>query len=341
MKCWGALLCFILSSLLRAQSDSLILSEIMFYPVSGNNEFIELYNCSPNSINLAGYRIKYYTSTPDTIIDAGNGTILNPGSYAVIMEGDYDFESGIYQDIIPASAIQLKITSNAFGSNGMANTTSRPLWLISPKGDTLDCYFYSADNSASVSDEKIVLFKDSSSFFWKNSIVANGTPGYRNSVLQNANDLSLKKFLLFPSTLYAGDELELYAVTRNNGLLPASVFMVNLYEDNNFDSVPAPSELLYSAEYQNLLPGDTVTSVTSISRVTKGLHNFIAEIIYKDDEYLQNNYSFASIEVPDPAEFNSVIISEIMYAPQNMEPEWVEIFNNSEEAVNLKEMEIG
>ncbi|HEY6906013.1 MAG TPA: lamin tail domain-containing protein, partial [Ignavibacteriaceae bacterium] len=76
-----------------AQTGStLVFNEIMFYPSSGNNELIEIYNASTTeSVDLNGYKIKYYSSSPDFIADAGEGTILNPGSYAVILEADYDF----------------------------------------------------------------------------------------------------------------------------------------------------------------------------------------------------------------------------------------------------------
>jgi hypothetical protein len=341
MKCWGALLCFILSSVLRAQSDSLILSEIMFYPVSGNNEFIELYNPGQSGIDLAGFRIKYYTSTPDTIIDAGNGTYLPPGGYAVIMEGDYDFTEGIYQNIIPPSALQLKITSNSFGSNGMANTTSRPIWLISPKGDTLDYYFYSADNTASVSDEKKVLFKDTSSVYWKNSLVKNGTPGFRNSVQQCVNDLTVLRFTALPALPYAGDDIEIYTVIQNNGVLASSEFIINIFQDINQDSIPATSELIHSSVYHNLSPGDSVTLTFSLYNVLSGSYCFIAEVFYPEDEFPLNNYAFIRIEVSEPAEYNSIIVNEIMYAPLNYEPEWVEIYNISSGMINLKKWKIG
>ena len=64
MKFWGKIFlftffAFTLPSL--SQTDStLILSEVMFFPVSGPNEFVELYNYSETeSIDLDAYRIKY------------------------------------------------------------------------------------------------------------------------------------------------------------------------------------------------------------------------------------------------------------------------------------------
>jgi hypothetical protein len=155
----------------------------MFDAPSGNNEFIEIYNRSEKvSINLSHFKIKYYTSKPDTIISAGYGTLLPPKAYAVVFEGDYDFASGIYKNLVPSSALKLKISDSSFGSNGMANTANRPLWLINATDDTLDYYTYSADNVSGYSDEKLNMSDDTSSVNWKNSINIYGTPGFKNSV---------------------------------------------------------------------------------------------------------------------------------------------------------------
>jgi hypothetical protein len=341
MKYWGALLCFILSSVLRAQTDSLIISEIMFYPVSGNNEFIEIYNPGSDTIDLSNCRIKYYTSTPDTIISAGYGTLLSPGCYAVVLEGDYDFTGGVYKDLIPSEALILKITSNAFGSNGMANTTSRPVWLLSPQGDTTDYYFYSADNIASVSDEKKIMIKDSSSLYWKNSLVLNGTPGFRNSVHQYLRDLAVTGLSVVPDQPLSGEDIELFISIYNRGLSDASDFIINLYNDANMDSLPAVSELFYTTIQNNLSPGDTMVISADIYNAEAGVYHFIAEALLSEDEFLQNNYFYRKVPVLQAAAFNSVVINEIMYAPRNNEPEWVELFNNTAETLNLKKWKIG
>jgi hypothetical protein len=121
----------------------------MFNPQSGNNEFIEIYNLSESeSFDLNGYKIIYSTSNADEIISAGFGTLLPPNSFGVIFEGDYDFVSGIYNNIIPPDALILKISDNSFGTSGMANTADRQLWLLRPNDDILETYTYSSNNSA-------------------------------------------------------------------------------------------------------------------------------------------------------------------------------------------------
>ncbi len=102
----------------------------MFDPVSGNNEFIELYNTSAtDTIDLSAFKIKYQTSNPDLIVSVNDSTLLLPQSFAVIFEGDYDFQNGIYKSLIPSTALVLKISDGAFGSTGMANTSDRSLFL--------------------------------------------------------------------------------------------------------------------------------------------------------------------------------------------------------------------
>ena len=153
---------FIFASVtLFAQNDSLItFSEIMFKPNASNSEFIELYNASPaEAIDLAGFKIKYYTSSPDNIIDAGNGTVLQPESYAVIFEGDYDFATGIYNGLIGPNALVLIIDNNAFGSSGMSNSSDRIVRLFNAADDSLDARTYTANNGSGVSDEKIIMNK--------------------------------------------------------------------------------------------------------------------------------------------------------------------------------------
>ena len=51
--------------------------------------------------------------------------LLAPKSFAVIFQGNYDFQNGIYNSLIPSSALILKIDNNAFGSDGMTNTSDK------------------------------------------------------------------------------------------------------------------------------------------------------------------------------------------------------------------------
>lgn len=339
MKNICLLLVFLLTVNLFSQADtSITFSEIMFYPVSGNNEFVELYNTSETQfVDLSNWKIKYYTSAADVIIDAGFGTVLPPQSFAIIFENDYDLINGIYAGLVPPNALVLKISDNSFGSSGMANTTSRPLWLMNSANDTIDFYFYSANNQQTFSDEKILLTKDSSHTNWANSVVSNGTPGFTNSVTPLNYDLQLSSLIFNPPQPILGEDVTVLIKVRNKGVLNAANFLIEVFNDVNFDSAGQVSEIIYSQSFINLSSGDSLVVSTTMTNLSIGSYQIIAKVTFGDDENPQNNQLIKSLTVYPPGNvFNDLVINEIMYAPLSGQPEWVELLNKSTNPVNLK-----
>jgi len=333
------LIFFLLTASMVPQSDStLILSEIMFYPQTGPNEFIELYNTSETeSINLNGYKIIYSSSNADIILDAGEGTILPPNSFAIILEGDYPFGSGIYDSIIPPEAIVVKISDNSFGTSGMSNTENRQIWLINVANDTLESYFYSANNTQTHSDEKKVMNKDSSQSNWANSFLANGTPGFTNSVTPVQFDLLMASITFQPSNPTEGDDVTIIAKVKNIGTNSADNYSIEIYNDANFDSTADPGEIIFTQQYTNLASGDSVTASTILNSLPAGNYQIISNVLFTPDEKPSNNQLIKSFIVYPPGNiFNDIVINEIMYAPSSGEPEWVEIYNRTSFPINLK-----
>jgi len=329
---------FLLSPLIIPQSDStLILSEIMFYPQTGPNEFIELYNYSETeSININGYKIKYSTSNPDVITDAGEGTILPPKSFAIILEGDYPFGTGIYDGLIPTEALVVKISDNSFGTSGMANTENRQTWLLSAADDTLEAYFYSTPNTQGNSDEKKIMIKDTSQTNWANSIVANGTPGYTNSVTPVQFDLQLASLTFQPSNPTEGDDVTITSKVKNLGTNAADIYTIEIYNDANFDSTADPGEIIFTQQYSNLASGDSITASTIMNSLPSGNYQIISKVVYALDEKPENNELIKSFNVFPPGNnYNDVVINEIMYSPSTGEPEWVELLNTTNQSINL------
>jgi len=322
-----------------AQSDStLILSEIMFYPQTGPNEFIELYNFSETeSIDINSFKIKYSTSNPDLIIDAGEGTIIAPKSFAIILEGDYLIGSGIYDGLIPSEALVVKISDNSFGTSGMSNTENREIWLLSAVDDTLESYFYSANNVQSRSDEKEVMIKDSSQSNWSNSLSANGTPGFANSVTPVQFDLQMASITFQPSNPVEGNNVTVFAKVKNIGTSSAGIYSIEIYNDANFDSTADPGEVIFTQQYTNLTTGDSITASTTMNSLPSGNYQIISKVLFALDEKPANNELINSFIVFPPGNnYNDVVINEIMYAPSSGEPEWVELYNRTTSPINLK-----
>ena len=328
-----------LTQLIFSQSDtSIIFSEIMFYPTSGNNEFVEIYNTSSTqSVNLSNWKIKYYTSSNDVIVDAGFGTVLPPQTFAIIFENDYDLLNGIYSGLVPSNTLVLKIADGSFGSSGMANTTSRPLWLLNAANDTIDYYFYSADNLQTYSDEKILMNRDSSQSNWANSLVSNGTPGFTNSVTPLNNDLIVSSLIFNPPQPILGEDVSVTTTIKNKGALSADNFAVEIYNDINFDSIGQANEFIFSQLYSNLVSGDSITASTILSSLAVGSYQIISKVNFNEDENPLNNQLIKSFSVYPPGNvYNDLVINEIMYAPSSGQPEWVELLNKSANPINLK-----
>ncbi len=322
-----------------AQTDTLIVfSEVMFSPTSGNNEFIELYNLSSTQpVDLNGYSIKYYTSSADLIVDAGFGTILPPHSFAIIFENDYDIAAGIYNGLVPVNALILKIADNSFGASGMANTTSRPLWLFNSVNDTIDFYFYSANNATAISDEKIILNRDTLQTNWANSLIVNGTPGFTNSVTPTNYDLQVSELTFSPQIPIAGNDVTVSAKVKNKGILTAVNYSIEIFNDTNKDSVAELSERIFYQEYSNLEADDSIITVTILNSLPADVYQIIAKVNFVEDQIPANNILIKNFTVfPQGNTYNDIVINEIMYAPSTGEPEWVEIFNRTSSSINLK-----
>lgn len=315
----------------------------MFNPISSNNEFIEIYNRSETqSFDLANYKIIYYTSNPDIIISAGFGTILPPKSFAVILEGDYDFTGGIYNSIIPASALKLKISDNSFGTSGMANTTNRPVWFVSAANDTLDRYTYSANNGTGYSDEKIIMNRDTLPSNWSNSQVQNGTPGFRNSVTPLNYDLRIKSLSISPQIPIQGQNVQISSTIHNNGYFTASSYLVEIFNDADFDSLGSSEEIIFSQTYFNLNPGDSIVVGAALSSISAGIYQIISRVTLNLDEDTTNNKKVLKFTAYPPGNnYNDLVINEIMYAPSSGEPEWVELYSRASQQINLKKWKCG
>ncbi len=334
----GVFVILLFNILMYAQSvDSVTFSEIMFKPDASNSEFIELYNYSENTnYDLSGYHFKYHTSNPDSLILVTSNHILSPHRFALVLEGDYDFQNGIYS--IPDSIVVLKTADNAFGSSGMSNSSDRTVRLFNSAFDTLSVYTYSANNPSGISDEKIIPGGSNRAENWANSLWQNGSPGSRNSRTPYDYDLSAVLLDITPGYLTVADSLFARLIFANSGLHPAQNFSVSFYYDLNNDSTGEESELFHSENFPSLPPYDSLRIAASSIPPDTGNYSVIAEILFNEDENLSDNFLIKNISVfPPKPQFGNIVINEIQYEPVTGEPEWVELQNETDSTIfNLK-----
>ena len=317
---------------LLAQTESpLTISEVMFYPEEKNGEFVEIFNTSATqTIDITGYKINYNNvSSNDNIVAVSGGLSLAPGQFAIILEGDYDFDAGIYMSMIPGDALLLKIGDNSFGtsSSGMAGTSDRVINLKDAAGNVVDSYTYSAGNSSGYSDEKIQMTKDNLPENWANSNSMNGTPGSKNSVTPLLDDLVIDNFSF--DSKYGIDNAPVLGILqiKNGGMNSAEEYSIKIYKDLNSDSVAQAEEILTDLISEPIEPGETKRFEFIVNDYSLGDNSFIVVLNFDADG------GFAGIITNEKR--GDIVINEIMYTPESPEPEWIELFNNSQKTIDL------
>ena len=330
--------CSILIVIFSSTSNSqVILSEIMFDPVGSEyyNEFIEIYNTSQtNTIDLAGWQISD-SADVDFIIAYNQGTLLKPLQYAIILDAGYFENSSQYENLIPPDALVLTIDDAAFGSQGLSNSHAEPIMLISSNGDTVAKYRYSLDNQPGYSDEKRNLLGDDSLGNWTNSKVLNGSPGFENSVLQSDYDIKIE-LTGFPANALPDQQITLLASITNIGIKDASHLELVFFEDSNLDSQFTDDEQISNpiSIFDTLHQNDKIQVRKIIDPLASGVHLFAAYASFSLDQETSNNIMSTIIKVG----FNSnvVLINEIMYRPSAGQAEWIELYNPTEDSINLQ-----
>ena len=322
-------------NLCQAQQP-LTLSEIMFNP-SGDedrDEFIEIFNLSHSLLDLSGWRISDGAAT-DRIVGAGEGTLIQPGQFAIILDPDYFGNSISYDTLIPPEALVLTIDNKTFGSGGLSNSKAETIYLINADGDTISSYTYSVGNKPGHSDEKIILSGPNTPDNWADSKTSGGTPGSRNSVTPRDFDLKLARIIFTPQRPSCGENITLSVLVENTGLEPAEDFRVGFFQDVDRDSIPEDAELFEEIEVEGLARGDSIEVVTSWIPAEPGGHRILAVVDYQLDQYPSDNRAFVEIFVSFPP--NALVINEIMYSPLPGQAEWVELYNLGKYAVDLKD----
>jgi len=337
--CFPQLIIMLLTFL--SQEADITLSEIMFNPSGdeNHNEFIEVYNYGSRAINLSNWRISDGTGT-DIIIDAGMGTVVNPGQFAVILDNDYFANSSLYDSIIPDSALILTIDNTTFGSRGLSNSNPEYITLMNEQGKVISSYQYSIDNPDGHSDEKIIPEKENSPQNWSNSLKSGGTPGSRNSVLPPKFDLAVTDIKVIPLNPVHNEPLSIVVTIKNMGLSPAAEFVLRLFIDSNGNDIPEQEESIGKQDFtgEQLTYGDSITVTKNFQASQSGELCLTAIITYENDEIAENDTASTIILIP--FEEKALIINEIMYYPLPERSEWIELYNPGISPVNIKNWKI-
>ncbi len=335
---WHLLLVGVLSSFsVQAQ---VMITEVM-YDVPGadyHEEFVELYNCSTDTIDLSHWQVGDSLES-DELVETGQGLLLKPGQFAVVLDGSYFGHSTRYDSIIPPQALVLKIDDGAFGSNGFSNTISEKVLLKDANGDLVDFCHYPLGNTPGFSAEKIERCAENKSDNWVQSLVMWGTPGFKNSVEPADFDLAFLAdgLRVFPlSAVHKGQTVKVLMKWKNNGVQAFSeTVRFRCFVDlNGNQKLEVLEPVLYDQRLPVDLPPGATDSVTFTWQANlAGQVLLTAEIFSNLDQNLVNNTIQYVVTVIDSQA--TLVINEIKFLTQKGEPEWVELYNTTSQAVLL------
>ena len=318
------------------QGPGIIINEIMYAnTTTTEKEWFEIYNRDTVPINLAGISWKDATSSVNIITN--NNVLLNSHQYAIVC-----------QDSIAFKQHHPGITGYIFQTNWSSlNDNGDDIVLIKSvitqqRYDSVHYLPGWGGNSGGYSLERIDASGPSNNQNnWGTSIdILKSTPNRQNSITPKFYDLFLKNFTITPNNPKIGDSLKLSFTIKNTGINPANNFSLNIYRDLNLDSIPQISEMIKTQSFLNLNHNDSINFNYSFLCQDTGLIQLIGLVEYQPDLDTLNNKLVKSIYISNTQSNIGIIINEIMYNPKSPEPEWIELFNNSNIPISLKNWKI-
>jgi len=305
-------------------SSRIIITEVMSNvkgpenPYGDRNEFIEIYNLSPDTVDLSNYLISDFDANPDEICAWENesilikypdvrihSTIIYPFSYALILDREYIVPDSINCQPYNISAGTLILTTDDT-SIGDGLATNDPIIIFSTV-DACTTSFgtpYIQDNfprdpGDGISWERIDYNLPDTLTNWYPSINPAGcTPGYKNSVT-DAFDLGLDENLIsfIPAKVETGEDVKIKIGIINSGIRPTIDYTLSIFDDKNNDRILEQSELLCNIAGEPVSAFDTIFLYYEYMKPYQGEHNLGFKIEFTEDKNLNNNTAFKKLLV--------------------------------------------
>ncbi|MBN1349703.1 lamin tail domain-containing protein [candidate division KSB1 bacterium] len=314
-------------------AQSLIINEMMVRPRSGAPEWIELYNPTTRHIDVLNWRFADASLANGTLFAKSTHSIA-PGGYAIVAS-----DSSLAETYALANA-PVFVPASSFPT---LNNDEDAALILDLTGHVIDSVAYSSTwgSVIGVSLERMLPERDSNdSTNWQLSLdEAGATPGRKNSIYPAELDLAILAASLefCPEQAAYGAADTLWLDVSNPGLTSVPGLKLRLYDNARFDS----SAENYTAEFEikTILPPDSVLSIEAVwFPQHSGIRNILVEVICEGDLQPSNNRIFKTLRVGFPAE--TLIINEIMYSPLNDFCEWIEVYNKSEQVIDIAEWEL-
>ena len=300
----------------QSYGQGIIINEIMYTPAD-EPEWIEIYNFSPDSINLKNFSVADNSSEPKII--TSEDYFLLGHEFIVISDNDkiLTYYSYVF-DYIPVSLPSL-------------NNTGDEVKLFNSNGEIIDLVAYDDawGGKGGKSLERIKYEIDSNNpSNWGTSIDEQGaSPGKYNSLSPKDYDLAVTSIRFSDSNGYEDSTVIVKCYINNTGLKTADRYRITIEEEN----ITLLDEIFY-----DLQPGDSRMVFAELNDLSIGELAIECEVdFYKDLNNYNNSLKETLSVLPKKYFYNSLVVNEIMYKPYDDEPEWFELYNKGPDKINL------
>jgi hypothetical protein len=303
----------------RADPGDIVINEVLFYTETGDQEWIELYNPTVLTIDLAGWRIrdrgKYAVLTAEAFP-------LRSLSYVVVGRRPIPVPDGAKNLICPLLP--------------ELNNSSDMIVLFDATSAVIDSFGYTASGESlqRLRSLERVRYEDPA---WEKSNWAGcrdtsgSTPGRLNSVSPRSYDLELKHLELSPRYPEQGESCGLEAVISNSGRSPMGDIRIDFFVSNH--SIGQLQPIGEGIVAGQLSPRTQRTVFLEWSSPPPGKHTVWAVLYHGMDLVARNDSAWVYCTVSYT--HGAVVCNEIMYRPAGGSCEWIELYNTRPYGVNI------
>jgi hypothetical protein len=297
--------------------NALLINEIMYNTDERDEEWIELFNPGNSNINLKNW----------TIGDAKKSVPIVEEDFWM---APFSFVFLGHQEISnPAQSFVLKLPE--------FNNSTDQVVLKDFTGNTIDSLKYSNSwgGERSISLERI-RFEGPSVVpeNWATCIDSLGhTAGTQNSVSPKSYDMSInsESIQFFPNNPSQGENVEISFNVENSGREALTGGIAKLYVKRSFSQ--EEFTLVDSLHFSAMNPNESKFLSLVWHNIPGGVYTVLIAVENVLDLSPANNTAEIEITIGYPE--GTVLINEIMYNPLPEREDWVEIYNNGPEPVEL------
>jgi len=312
-------------SFYKIRRNDILISEIMADPLPAVSlppyEYLELHNRKNFPVELSGWKIRIGStlkSLPDIVLQAGGSCIL--------IDEDAAASFTAYQDVYRLSSLSI---TDAGQELALYNRYGEIIHYVAFKN-----WWHSGDikREGGWSLEMIDVDNPcSEASNWNSSVSeSGGTPGEANSISEANPDNILPK---------------IEKVTLQDSLTLILFFDETILSDStNYATLFEIDRGVHISSVEEIPPGNKALKITFSEAIqpftiyTITITDTLCDCV--DNMILAG--SWIRFGIPQKAQFNDLIINEIMTAPANGEnADYIEIYNRSDKIIDLKSVKIG